>query len=622
MKNNTQSGNGRLSAIILVAIIASLLTLSGVVLAQNAVPDTRPDGAQGAVIFTDRCIACHGVTGEGDGEMADRLEVPPQAFTDPEYRKTAVPATMFTMITNGDIAAGMPPFGPDNANGPIAEQDRWHLIATVYSLATPPDALERGTAVYDESCLQCHGNAGDGVAGFDLSDYSYWVSRSNEEVFNAIENGAIADHAYELSDEQRWDVVDTIRTFGYTYNDPIAAAQPIADGSVYGNVSNATTGEIVAEGEVILRAYDMNFEETLRITTTIATDGSYEFALTAIDPTWIFMAGITYRDLSFTGPVGNISSGAPALEVPITVFDSTTDASALHIGQQHNIIAFAGENLLSINEIYTVINDGTAVFIGEDGSADSGTVHYFLPEGAQNVDFARSFRGMENSIPAREDMVQIGEYEWADTLAVRPGTSQSNLIIHYEMAYDGGADLSRTIGYPTDHINLILPDNGVVLQGDQWTFVGAQDMGAMGSFVTYEQLNVAAETAVGITIEGEPQASTGGMTSGGVSATGINSVNLLIGALALLLVGGGAAYFIISSRKSDDEYEDEDEYEDDYEEDDEEEDDFDTADNAIEVDALVKQLAAIDIAYEAGEIEETAYQEQRAALKEKLKAIW
>ena len=616
MKNNTHSVNGRLSAIILFVTIVSLLTLSGVVLAQDALPNNRPDGERGTELFTDRCIVCHGVTGAGDGEMAERLEVPPQAFTDPEYRKTAVPATMFTMITDGDIAAGMPPFGPENANGPISDQDRWNLIGAVYSLATPPIAIERGTAVYEESCLECHHGVGDGVEGVDLTNYGYWVNRSNEDVFNAIENGAIADHDYELSDDQRWDVVDYIRSRSYAYFDPIAAAQPIEEGFIYGNVSNATTNEIITEGDVMLRAYDMNFEETLRITTTIEADGSYQFALTDVEPSWIFMAGTTYGDLPFTGPAGGLSNGTPALEVPITVFNSTTDASALRVGQQHNIIAFAGEDRLSIDEIYTVINDGTSVFIGEDGDIDSGTVHYFLPEGAENIDFARSFSAMQNSISAMEDMVQISDYEWADTVPVRPGTSQSNIIVHYEMPYNDGADLSRTIGYLTDHINLILPDNGVELQEDGWTFVASQDMGEMGAFVTYEQLNVAAETAVDITIEGEPQATTpSGMMSGNTASSSENSsTNMLIGALALVLVGGGAAYFIISSQKSDDE----DEYEDDYEE----EDDFDAADNSDEIDALVEQLATLDAAYEADEIEEAAYQAQRAVLKEKLKAIW
>ena len=324
------------------------------------------------------------------------------------------------------------------------------------------------------------------------------------------------------------------------------------------------------------------------------------------------MAGTTYGDLPFTGPAGGISQGVPALEVPITVYESTTDPSVLRVGQQHNIIAFAGNDRLSIDEIYTVINDETAVFIGEDGDVDSGTVHYFLPEGAENVDFARSFSAMQNSIPAMEDMVQISEYEWADTLPVRPGTSQSNIIVHYEMPYDGSADLSRTIAYFTEHINLILPDNGVELQGDGWTFVTSQDMGEMGTFATYERLETAAETAVSIIVEGEPEATMGGMVA---PTSESSSTNLLIGAFALLLVGGGAAYFIVSSRKSDD-----DEY-DEYEDEDEEDED-DAANNAIEADALIKQLAALDIAHDAGELEDEAYHEQRAALKEKLKAIW
>jgi len=610
MKNNIKFQNGRLSVIILAIIMAAFATLSGVILAQEQLPNNRPDSERGSEIFADRCIACHGVTGEGDGEMADRLEVPPQAFTDPEYRKTSVPITMFSMITDGDIDAGMPPFGPENANGPISDQDRWNLVGAVYSLATPPDAIESGAAVYEESCLECHHGVGDGVEGLDLTNYGYWVNRSNENVFNAIENGSIADHEYALSDDQRWDVVDYIRAFSYAYYDPIAAALPIEEGFVYGNVSNDTTGEIITEGEVLLRAYDMNFEETLHITTTIEADGSYQFALVDADPSWIYMAGTIYGDLPFTGPAGDLSQGMPALEVPIIVYESTTDPSVLRVGQQHNIVAFSADDRLSVDEIYTVINDETAVFVGEDGDIDSGTVHYFLPVGAENVNFQRSFSAMQNSIPAMEDMVQIGEYEWADTVPVRPGTSQSNIIVQYELPYDDGADLSRIIPYLTDHINLIIPDAGVELAGGAWTFVTSQDMGEMGTFATYEQLNIPAGADVEIVIEGEPEISNGGSNGLAAPTSESSSTNLLIGAFALLLVGGGAAYFIISSRKSDDEYK--------YEE----EDDFDAVDNSIEIDGLVEQLATLDAGYEAGEIEESAYQEQRTALKEKLKAIW
>ncbi len=617
MKNNLRFQNGRLSVIILAVIVAAFATLSGVIFAQG-LPDNPPDGERGSQIFAERCAVCHGFTGEGDGEMADRLDVPPQAFTDPDYRKTAVSSTMFNMITDGDSVAGMPPFGTDNETNPITEQDRWNLVGAVYSLATPPDAIESGTAVYEASCLECHGEAGDGVENADLTDYSYWVERSNEDVFDAIENEAIADHDYALSDDERWDAVDYIRTFSYGYYDPIAAALPIEEGSVYGNITNGTTDEIVSGMTVRVRAFDSNFEEMLEITTTVEADGSYQVTLTDVDPSWVYMSGTEYGDLPFAGPAGQLTHALPSFESPITVYDSTTSADDIHVGQQHSIIAFGSADRLNVDEIYTVVNDGTAVFIGEDGDLDSGAVHYMVPVGAENVDFARSYSAMQQSIPAMDDMVQISETEWADTLPLRPGTAQSNLVVRYEMPYDGGADLSRTLPYLTEHINLILPDNGVELAADMWTFIDSTDMGEMGQFITYELLDVPAETAVEIVIEGEPAAPTnGGMgSSDGITTPAADSnavsnpVMLVIGGVVLLMVVGSAAFIITSRRKTDD-------HEDEYEELDEE-----NAGDTIEANTLIARLATLDTAYEAGEIEEDAYQEQRTALKDKLKAIW
>ncbi len=186
------------------------------------------------------------------------------------------------------------------------------------------------------------------------------------------------------------------------------------------------------------------------------------------------------------------------------------------------------------------------------------------------------------------------------------------------MPYDGGADLSRTLPYLTDHINLILPDTGVELAADMWTFIDSTDMGEMGQFITYELLDVPAETAVEIVIEGEPAAPTnGGMgSSDGITTPAADSnavsnpVMLVIGGVVLLMVVGSAAFIITSRRKTDD-------HEDEYEELDEE-----NAGDTIEANTLIARLATLDTAYEAGEIEEDAYQEQRTALKDKLKAIW
>ena len=88
--------------------------------------------------------------------MASSLAEPPRDFTDEAFRRTAVPSTMFQTITDGRLEAGMPPFGPASSN-PIDIADRWDLVAAVYSLGTPSEAIENGRLVYEENCLACHG---------------------------------------------------------------------------------------------------------------------------------------------------------------------------------------------------------------------------------------------------------------------------------------------------------------------------------------------------------------------------------------------------------------------------------------------------------------------------------
>ncbi len=120
-----------------------------------------PDGEVGFDLYAARCANCHGVTGAGDGELSVNMPTPPKSFTDPAYRLTAEPTVMYDQITNGNLNVGMPPFGSASSN-PIDDTGRWDLVATVYSLSTPPEAVEQGRTVYQAECAACHGDTGLG----------------------------------------------------------------------------------------------------------------------------------------------------------------------------------------------------------------------------------------------------------------------------------------------------------------------------------------------------------------------------------------------------------------------------------------------------------------------------
>ncbi|MCP4425644.1 MAG: cytochrome c, partial [Chloroflexi bacterium] len=178
------------------------------------------------------------------------------------------------------IDAGMPPFGPSSSN-PINDENRWDLVAAVYSLGTSEEAVGMGQAVYAENCAECHGEdgAGDGAAasatdGLDLTKLNYWFNRSAETVLADIP-GDIAEHEFELSDAEKEAVVHYARTFSYAYAAPIDPNQPIEGAAVTGEVSNGATGTIITDGIVRLRAYTMDFQETLNLTTTVGIDGRF-----------------------------------------------------------------------------------------------------------------------------------------------------------------------------------------------------------------------------------------------------------------------------------------------------------------------------------------------------------
>lgn len=90
----------------------------------------------------------------------------------------------------------------------------------------PPtaDALAAGKQIYTDHCRSCHGEKGDGkgekaaelsVAPGDFTDGPKMQHLTDGELFWQVTRGRLPMPAFadKLSDEQRWRVVDYIRTF-------------------------------------------------------------------------------------------------------------------------------------------------------------------------------------------------------------------------------------------------------------------------------------------------------------------------------------------------------------------------------------------------------------------------
>ncbi len=94
---------------------------------------------------------------------------------------------------------------------------------------TPPRARPSavaGKAIYEANCAPCHGisNKGDGPAGAALSpkpanftELENMKNKSNQKLFNVVTDGKPPMSSFkQLSEDDRWNVVDHIRTFSAT----------------------------------------------------------------------------------------------------------------------------------------------------------------------------------------------------------------------------------------------------------------------------------------------------------------------------------------------------------------------------------------------------------------------
>lgn len=571
----------------------------------GATPPSRPDGEAGLALFGERCANCHGPLGAGDGELTGNLPVQPAALNDVALARQQVPSAVFETITNGIAASGMPPFGPASSN-PIGETDRWHLVAAVLSLGVPPGMLDEGETVYTDSCAECHGD--DGSEAFDMMAQDYWINRSDEDVFAALRDAeAVPEHeVYTLEGDALWAVVAYARTFSYDYANPLAAFEPIETVNVTGVVRNETTGELLVEGTpVVLNTFTADFAPSDTLTTTLDATGQYGFNLSMAPPDLIYVATVEYEGLNYGSNFGRAQRGEPVLDLPITVYDRTSDASSVRIGQLHIILEF-GDGTVTVNELYQFSQDGNAVFVGEDGDVTGGTVEIALPEEAATPSFSRTFGSMDSFFPV-ENMIET-ERGWADTAPVRPGESTMSLLASYTLPYDGEATIAHPVFYDVTRANVVIAATGVTLGGDDgWTEEAGGAMG--GAFASYAITGIPAGETVSFTLEGEAQPVVMPGADGASAATAPvardRTTELVIGAGVLLLAVAVGFVFIRNWRQG------------------QGEDAIHSEDvELLDRDALLDEIAALDDAYEAGEVDEATYRREREALKEALLAAW
>ncbi|MBI3243587.1 MAG: cytochrome c [Chloroflexi bacterium] len=558
-------------------------------------PASMPSAAEGATLYSQNCTRCHGLTGGGDGELVSQIQFPVPAFNVPDLARATTPFRWYSVITNGNLERVMPPWG-----GSLSESQRWSLVAYLYSLSGQADA-ELGQAVYEANCADCHGDsgAGDGPgqrASGNISSFSdqvFMAAKSNNDFFLALTDGINGEHKFadSLSEDERWAAADYARAFSYDFAE--VAAAPASTGTVTGTISNGTTGaNTPADQAVVLHLFD-SFQETSTITTTVQSDGAFEFADVELAPDRALIVSARYGDVLYTSDVAQVKAGQTVYDLPVQVFESTTDSSVLSVERMHVIFDFK-EDKVQIGELFIINNNGdkTLAPVSEDGPTFSAA----LPAGFAELSF------QDDVIGGRYQQTADG---FADTLPVRPGAGAQQILVSFSLPYADALSFAQKISYPTSAVSVLLPDNGVTLTGAGLRDEGLRDVqGANYHSFTVEAM--AAGDNIAFSLEGKPSlaaTTSGGSTSASTVAPAFDVRTVLIGGLSLALSVAVIAYWWIQRGGSNVKPTQA------------------APPSGQTYDELLDELAELDDGFEAGEYSEAEHHAKREKLKAELKRL-
>jgi mono/diheme cytochrome c family protein len=586
-------------------------------------PVEAPSLQNGSAIYAEKCAPCHGDEGRGDGAQGLQLSVKVPAFGLPSVGRAAIPSNYFTIVSQGKIENFMPPF-----SGSLNDQQRWDVVAYALSLHTSAEELARGKTLYETNCAECHGEEGSAIAKVDLSNQQFMAKRTEQDLFNAVTQGATGMPAFsQLTEDERWALAAYVRSL--TFAEAVATvtpqpspteaatptpaestpgstlipigtaestAQPVLDATPVPTVAPNTTGDVTGSianfsGEALPAGLAVSLfgfdhgqdatapEQVLEVSADVQADGSYTFENVEIPEGRFFITQVNYQGVPYESEIAVTEAGVTQVAIaPIAVYETTDDLNNLQVNQGHLIIQFA-EARIGVLEFFAISNlgDKTVVF-----TTDGQTLPFApMPEGVETLGFD----------------LQQGEAQFistADGFAVPPSDKQYAVVTGYALPYDKSAELSVPFGITVPSVNLIAPV-GVKIVSDQLT---SQPSESGSENLIFSAGPFASGDSLTFEVSGKPRVESAPATS----VDDNSGVLIGIGAFGLALIAVGVFLFLRDRRRSQDE---------------EGEAAPEPAGESAE--EIMDAIIALDDQYRAGNISEDAYQKRRADLKAQLK---
>jgi hypothetical protein len=384
--------------------------------------------------------------------------------------------------------------------------------------------------------------------------------------------------ADKLSEAERTAALEFVRSLsmGPVFSAPLSPGQ----GVITGTVTNTTTGEPIKNLSVTLGIFDGAELLEEKVTATDAT-GFYRFEGLSTDPRAVYVARVEYPagQLPYSSELGLFEEGATTASLPISVYETTTDAGGVRADRVHYIVDLEPGRAL-IAELVVLSQDGNRAYIGDE----NGVLKFSLPPGAEDLAIEGGALGADQRYVRTAD-------GFVDRLPLPPGEQVRQVLFRYALPYEGDSmTLTRSLNYPATNVNVLASD-----QGQRVTSEDMEDQGRrtteMGSFYSLSAANVPANQPMSVKMTNLPRGDASSAADGGGDG---NMDRMLL--FALIGAGGAAAALLAAwpflrrpARAR--------------------------AEIGADREDLADALARLTLAYEAGELSESAYRDRRLRLK-------
>ncbi|MBI3362789.1 MAG: hypothetical protein HY023_16940, partial [Chloroflexi bacterium] len=279
-----------------------------------------------------------------------------------------------------------------------------------------------------------------------------------------------------------------------------------------------------------------------------------------------------YGGVPYSSDVASFQSDSAKLDVPLKVYEVTTDTSFLRVDRMHIFFDFSGAGAV-VGELFIMSNTGDKTL-----SLDAG-LQFELPPGAKNLSIQNATAGRDY----RETPTGFSL-----TTPILPGGGSQQILVSFSLPYDGQLAFSQKVPFPVATANVLVPGLGVKVSSDQLQPTGVRDVQGT-QFQNYTATNLAAGSTLTFNLAGG--------AGGSSPAVIVDRRNLIVGGAGLTLAVAGLGWWLFSRRAP-------------------------SAALPADRDGLIKAIADLDNKFEAGEISEKEYERQRAKLKAKLIEQW